>query len=79
MILSRYKGSMRNYELVSMLRKTTAVLISVFLSRTTELQAFAMLSMVLFSFAMHLQLQPYDDQNPKVWQKFTCYSFYILI
>ena len=66
-ILSRYKGGARFYEILQMMRKAIAVVISVFLSKhSIEVQAMAMLLMVLISFILHIRLRPYDDQNSSV-------------
>jgi len=65
--LSRYKGGARFYEILQMMRKAIAVVISVFLSKhSIEVQAMAMLLMVLISFILHIRLRPYDDQNSSV-------------
>lgn len=63
-VLSRYKGSVRLYELVAIARKTTALFLSVFLaSGSVQRQAHGMLGMVVISFLLHCRLLPYDDQN----------------
>lgn len=50
-----------------MVRKTVAVFISVFLSRRpVSTQAWAMMVVVLLSFAFHVRIRPYDDQNSSV-------------
>ena len=64
-MLSRYKASVRLYELVAFVRKTLAVFLGVFLAeKNVQIQARAMLGMVLVSFLLHCRLLPYDDQNP---------------
>ena len=56
-----------------MVRKATAVVISIFLSSgSVVVQARAMLGMVLASLAIHYRIQPYDDQNPSVRKKSGC-------
>jgi len=70
-VLSRYKGSSRLYEIAVMIRKTVAVVISVFLSRRpVSTQAWAMMVIVLLSFAFHVRIRPYDDQNSSVRTSF---------
>ena len=62
-VLSRYKSSVRLYELFAIARKTVALFLSVFLaSGSVQRQALAMLGMGVISFLLHCRLLPYDGK-----------------